>query len=109
VRVQPVTIRYHNRSGTGNEAAAFVREMTVLESLRRIVREPALAVELSFGPPLSPRNTTRRELAILAHRVVSARLDAGVDPGVAQAFNRPRAPMPASPRGLGTPGLPVPA
>src|SRR5262245_59324293 len=66
-RVQPVAIRYRAADGTPTEAAAYVGDMTVLDSLRRLLREPRLTAELIFCAPLDSTGRTRRELAALAH------------------------------------------
>ena len=68
VPVQPVAIRYPGYHGLPNLAAAFVDDMTFLESFRRIVGERGLTVELTFGPAIPAMHRTRRELAQLARR-----------------------------------------
>jgi 1-acyl-sn-glycerol-3-phosphate acyltransferase len=72
--VQPVAIRYRNSEGEPTNAAAFVGEMSVLDSLRRLLREPRLTAELVFCAPLDSAGRTRRELAALAHAAIEAAL-----------------------------------
>ena len=74
VRVQPVAVRYPGSDGWPNPAAAFIDDMTFMGSLLRIVREPFLRAELSFGAPLSVAGRTRRELASAAHGVIAEAL-----------------------------------
>jgi 1-acyl-sn-glycerol-3-phosphate acyltransferase len=74
VRVQPVAIRYPGADGTPNVAPAFVDDMTFVESLRRVLREPALEVELDFGAAIPAADLGRRELAALSRGLVAASL-----------------------------------
>jgi len=74
VAVCPVTIRYETLAGAGNAAAVFLDGENFVKSLLRILREPLMAVELSFGKPISSRNRTRRELAALAQLMISETL-----------------------------------
>jgi 1-acyl-sn-glycerol-3-phosphate acyltransferase len=74
VRVQPVAIRYPGPDGAPNLAAAFVGEMTFVESLRRVLREPALEVELDFAAAIPAADLGRRELAALSRGLVAASL-----------------------------------
>ncbi|HUI25458.1 MAG TPA: lysophospholipid acyltransferase family protein [Candidatus Kryptonia bacterium] len=74
VAVCPVTLRYQSANRTGSAAVAFLGEMTFAESLKRVLREPLIAVEVSFGAPISPRNRTRRELATLAQLAITQTL-----------------------------------
>jgi 1-acyl-sn-glycerol-3-phosphate acyltransferase len=73
-RVQPVAIRYRDAGGAPTQAAAFVGEMTILDSLRRLLCEDHLTVELIFCAPLDPAGRTRRELAALARAAIAAAL-----------------------------------
>ena len=77
--VQPVAIRYRNRSGGPTTAPAYVGDMSVADSLARLVRECDLHAELVFCPPLLPIGRTRRELATQARQSIAAVL--GVDIG----------------------------
>ncbi len=76
--VQPVAIRYRNRSGA-TTAPAYVGDMSIADSLGRLVRECELHAELVFCPPLLPIGGTRRELATQARQSIAAAL--GVDIG----------------------------
>ncbi len=72
--VYPVSIRYQTLDGSGNAAAAFVGEMTFIASLRRVLREPVMAVEVHFGERIVARHRTRRELAALAQLAITKTL-----------------------------------
>ncbi|HVN86210.1 MAG TPA: lysophospholipid acyltransferase family protein [Candidatus Binatia bacterium] len=74
VAVCPVTLRYQSTNRTGSDAVAFLGEMTFAESLRRVLREPLVAVEVNFGAPISSRNRSRRELATLAQLAITQTL-----------------------------------
>lgn len=71
VPVQPVALRYSDAHGRRSDAAAFVDDMTFGESLLRVLAEPRVRVQLSFGEPISVAGRTRRELARLAHGFVA--------------------------------------
>ena len=75
--VQPVAIRYRAADGRPTSAAAYVGDMSVLDSVRRLLREPRLTVELLFCAPLDPAGCHRRELAALARAAISAALRIG--------------------------------
>jgi 1-acyl-sn-glycerol-3-phosphate acyltransferase len=82
-RVQPVAIRYPLPDGRPNPAAAFVDDMTFGVSVLRVARSRGLVAELTFGPPLPGRGTTRRELARRSRAFIAAVLglpDAAVEP-----------------------------
>jgi 1-acyl-sn-glycerol-3-phosphate acyltransferase len=74
VRVQPVAIRYRTAAGQPSTAAAFVGEMSVVDSLRRILRAPRLVTELIFCAPIDPRGQTRKQLAVAARAAIAAAL-----------------------------------
>ena len=73
-RVQPVAICYRAADGTPTSAPAYVGDMSVFDSLRRLLREPLLTAELVFCAPLDPAGRTRRELAALARAAIAAAL-----------------------------------
>ncbi len=75
--VQPVAIRYRDGRGAPSPAPVFVGDTTVLTSVARVIREPSLSVEVTFGPPLSPLGLTRKVLAERSRRWIGAQLDAG--------------------------------
>lgn len=64
--VQPVAIRYSDRAGRLQPAAAFVDDMTFVESLGRVLRQPLINVELVFGAPIPAGGGNRRELTMVA-------------------------------------------
>jgi 1-acyl-sn-glycerol-3-phosphate acyltransferase len=80
VPVQPVAIRYPRADDSPNPAAAFVDDMSVVDSLLHIAREPALAARLTFVPALAAEGLSRRTLAAAARRWIADALDL---PGIA--------------------------
>jgi len=75
--VQPVAIRYRDGRGDPSPAPVFVGDTTVLASVARVIREPALSVELTFGPALSPLGVTRKVLAERSRRWIGEQLGVG--------------------------------
>lgn len=75
VPVRPLALRYVNASsGEHCLVAAFVGEIGFVESLHRVMRAPSVTVDLHIGDPISPAGHSRKTLAQLAHRCVSAQL-----------------------------------
>jgi 1-acyl-sn-glycerol-3-phosphate acyltransferase len=75
--VQPVAIRYRDGEGFHTEAPAFLGDMTIVDSLRRILAEEEIVVELTFCPPLRAIGRSRRELASAAHAAIAEVLGFG--------------------------------
>lgn len=63
VAIWPVAIRYHDSAGKANSDAAFVGDMTFIQSLWKIMCSPSLHVTLYYLPPLSNEGKNRRSLA----------------------------------------------
>ena len=111
--VLPVALRYRERDGgrTGEQtdAAAYVGEMSLVQSMWRIVREPGLEVELWFAGAIDARGRHRRELAALARELIARALEvplanpagtapgtgAGLPDGSPSAHRPTRSPYPA--------------
>ena len=101
-RIQPVALRYCDATGQHTDAPAYVDDVSVLDSVRRIVGEPRLIAELVFCAPIDPAGHTRRELAALARKAIATAL-AFDDDAVAPTGLRPvpTRPSPTSRRRLG--------
>jgi 1-acyl-sn-glycerol-3-phosphate acyltransferase len=69
----PVAIRYTNTGGQISEAAVYVN-ISLMESLRRVLREPWIQVELIFTDPISSAEKNRRELARSAESAIASAL-----------------------------------
>ena len=72
--IQPVALCYRTPDGSPCPAAAFVGNDNFAASLLRVLREPAVLVDVHLGPTLSPAGWTRRELAARAQASVAAAL-----------------------------------
>ena len=59
----PVAIRYHDGTGKANSDAAYVDDMSFMQSLWKILCSPALHVSLFYLPPLPCTGKNRRLLA----------------------------------------------
>lgn len=68
--VYPVAIRYHDAAGQISKAAAYVG-VSLLESLRQILRQPWVEVELIFADPVNSSGKNRRELARFAEHAIA--------------------------------------
>ncbi len=67
----PVAIRYRDAAGVLSKSAAFAN-ISMLESLRRILRQPWIEVELIFADPVSSNGKNRRELARYAEHAIAS-------------------------------------
>ena len=75
--VLPVALRYINATtGEHCQVAAFVGDIGFVESLHKVMCAPSITVNLSMGEPVSSQGHSRRTLAQLCHRSVSAQLEA---------------------------------
>jgi 1-acyl-sn-glycerol-3-phosphate acyltransferase len=83
--VQPVALRYRGADGLPTQAAAYVGDMSVWNSIRRLVREPSLTAELIFCAPLDPAGRTRKDLATAAHAAITAALTGTETTGIRRA------------------------
>ena len=70
----PVAIRYHDGAGTANSDAAFVGDMTFIESLWKILCSPSLHITLVYLPAISCTGKNRRMLAFEARETIQAAL-----------------------------------
>jgi 1-acyl-sn-glycerol-3-phosphate acyltransferase len=91
VPVQPVAIHYPAADGSPDPAAAFVGEMTFVESLARVLRRRRLDAHLTFGPVLPSAGRTRRELAALSHAFIALALTCTRQPQSPTPVRLPRA------------------
>lgn len=74
-RVQPIAIFYHNQQGSRHDAAAFVNDITFMQSLWQIVRNPGIQVTVTYLPPIDASGQDRRALALLTQQAVNATLN----------------------------------
>lgn len=72
--VQPVALRYLDAGGARTDAAGYVGETSLLESVWTIVSTRHIVAELSFLPPIPARGYTRRTLAQKTETAIAASL-----------------------------------
>ncbi len=72
--IVPVAIRYTDGQDNLQPAAAYVGEMTLMESIAQIVRLPRIVAHVQFLQPIDTSGRTRRELAQLSHASIAAAL-----------------------------------
>ena len=88
--VCPAAIHYRDVHGKTAEAAAYIGDMTFVESLWNILRCRSLSARISFLPELPVMQKNRRELAVKAHHCIAGELrrlldDAGTAQSCGQA------------------------
>ena len=71
--IVPAALRYRTLDGEYSATPAYIDEMSLWQSLMKIVSEPGLIAELHFGEPIQP-NGHRRELAAQAENAVAKSL-----------------------------------
>jgi hypothetical protein len=70
----PVALQYL-QDGQRSQAAAFVGEMTLLESVGRVLVAPRLVAQLRFLPPVPAAGRTRQAVAQDARVAIGQALD----------------------------------
>ena len=73
-RVQPVALRYRDAAGRATDAAAYVGDMSILDSLRLLLRNQRLRVDVHLCAPIDPHGMSRRELAARSRAAIAAAL-----------------------------------
>ncbi len=84
VPVQPVAVRYERPNGERARDAAYIGEMSLIESLFMILRARSLIARATLLPPIDTRGRTRHEVARAARQAISLSLGldtAGTPPG----------------------------
>lgn len=69
--LRAVAIRYACENGEPDTAPAYIDDLSFGDSLRNILRRPAIQAELHFAAPLAPHGRNRRELAGTLHNAIS--------------------------------------
>jgi 1-acyl-sn-glycerol-3-phosphate acyltransferase len=85
VPVQLVAVSYARRDRTRAVEAAFVGEMTLVQSIWQLATGGGMIAELAFLAPIDTRGVDRRTLALAAQSQLGAHLSAEVVPGKAVA------------------------
>jgi 1-acyl-sn-glycerol-3-phosphate acyltransferase len=69
--IYPVGIHYHDSTNKPNYDAAYIGEMTFVESMWKILSSRDLHVRLTTAPPLATQAANRRVLALEARRRIA--------------------------------------
>ncbi len=72
--VWPVAIRYPNPDDSINTAIAYAGDTTLLQSMRAVLRQREIRVELHFAPPIPAGDQERRHLSHQARHAISSLL-----------------------------------
>lgn len=76
VHVRPIALRYTNKiTGLHCMKAAFVGELSFIDSLHQVMCANAIHISVHTGKLLSPQGHSRRTLAHLSHRSVVSQLE----------------------------------
>lgn len=73
--ISPVAIRYHDGSGRHCDDAAFIGDMSFIQSLQKILLSPSLHATLTVLPALSLQDKNRRILAAEAQSAIDIALE----------------------------------
>ena len=68
--IVPAALRYRTRAGEYSAVPVYINDISMWQSVKRIISEPDLVAELTFGEPFAP-DAHRRELAVHAEAVVA--------------------------------------
>ena len=68
--VQPVAIRYPDENGNMHEAALYIGDMSVTQSIKNIITTKGIVAELHFLEPIDTQGKSRDELARYAEERV---------------------------------------
>ncbi len=72
--LQPVAIRYPNPDGTPNTAIAYDGDITMPQSLRTVLKQREVVVELHFAPPIPAQGQERRHMSHQARHAIASLL-----------------------------------
>lgn len=78
-RLQPIALRYYDQHGLRSTAAAYVGEMSLIESMGLLLAEPRMRVTLDYLPILAAQEYGRRELAQLAQQRIAERVRSDIE------------------------------
>lgn len=71
----PLAIRYPLADGSPNTAIAYWADVTMMQSLRKVLKQRQPVIELHFCPPLPTVGRERRELAHEVRQIISTLLN----------------------------------
>lgn len=74
-RVWPLAIRYPGADGRPNTAIAYHGNMTMAQSLRAVLKQREILIELEFAAPIPAAGHDRRQLSRQARQAIAALLN----------------------------------
>jgi 1-acyl-sn-glycerol-3-phosphate acyltransferase len=80
--IQPVALRYHP-TADGRDVAPFIGDDDLLHHVLRILREPRLAIDVTYCAPLDSHGGDRADLALASQAAIERAL--GLEPAPAPA------------------------
>ena len=72
--IAPFCLRYTDAEGHYTDATAYIGDLTMWDSIKRVLREKRLHCELTFFSPLAQDGRGRRELAAAAESMIHERI-----------------------------------
>ncbi len=73
--VWPIAIRYANADGSINSEMAYAGETTLVESMRKALKQKNPVIELHFLEPINSEGQNRRDLTKTAYDAIVTKLD----------------------------------
>lgn len=75
IAVRPVALRYVLPNGETDPDPAYTGDMSLFQSLKKVLSRRRIAVEMTVLPPIASAGHSRRELAGLAEAAIAAALN----------------------------------
>jgi 1-acyl-sn-glycerol-3-phosphate acyltransferase len=72
--IQPAAIRYRDSKNAISMGAIFVDDMSIVDSLLRMFKQPVTIAEITFTEAIPVKNKTRRELGAEAEKAIAQTL-----------------------------------
>jgi 1-acyl-sn-glycerol-3-phosphate acyltransferase len=77
--IQPVSIRYQRADGSLCREAAFIGEISFVQSVALIIRQREITVRVQFARPIETKDQHRKVICDQAYAAVAAQLDIKLD------------------------------
>ncbi|MGQ5522429.1 lysophospholipid acyltransferase family protein [Chitinimonas sp. PSY-7] len=70
-QVLAVALSYYDQHGNRTDAAAYIGEMTLFDSVWRLIHQPVIEVELQYFPTISAGQLSRKEIAHQVQQLIN--------------------------------------